>query len=406
MLIIDEISTCDVHILGRIDTSLRVILRRPQLRFGGLHILLAGNWLQQLPVARQPAYLQLSRHAIATTAIESTDSAIYIDRIRGAEAYSNVNTVVMITENMRYRADPIWRAILERWRTGIYSQSDIDSINDANYHANWNAAHAASAAFCPIIVTLNALRSEFNSSSLPTFCRKINRPLHEFYADVSRACFPLTKTQSKPLRALRDDKTGGIPIVLGIAIGSPVQCSKNASSQLKLSNGSIGCVVDFIGDSNDSVVITMRNGIEYHIHSRPPQVAFVQLLGYEDEVFLPDLPRGIVLVRLRHERSVKIQLPARTFTVAVDQVPLVPAFALISEKFQGLTVNKMILGPLRHSTRHAPQKSSFYVAVTRVKSLQQLYLMEPLSLQFLHYFKPRPDALAENARLEGLDSTS
>lgn len=99
-------------------------------------------------------------------------------------------------------------------------------------------------------------------------------------------------------------------------------------------------------------------------------------------------------------------MPQRSFTVVVKQVPLVPAFALTSEKRQGLTVIKIILGPLRHSTRHSPQRSSFYVAVTRVKTLCQLYLMEPLSLSLLKYFTPRQDAMQENSRLEALESGS
>lgn len=46
----------DVQILGRIDTSLRVIMKQPNIRFEGLHVLLVGDWLQQLPVAGQPAF--------------------------------------------------------------------------------------------------------------------------------------------------------------------------------------------------------------------------------------------------------------------------------------------------------------------------------------------------------------
>ncbi|OWZ12066.1 Helicase [Phytophthora megakarya] len=102
MLIIDEISTSDIQILRRMDSSLRIFLKRPLLRFGGLHILLGGAWLQQLPVAEQSAYLQISRHAISTTLNESTDSVVYLDRVRDAEAYPNVNIVVMLSKNMRH----------------------------------------------------------------------------------------------------------------------------------------------------------------------------------------------------------------------------------------------------------------------------------------------------------------
>lgn len=179
---------------------------------------------------------------------------------------------------------------------------------------------------------------------------------------------------------------------------------KNTSELLKLSNGSIGFVVGFVGDPDESIHVVTNNGIQHHVHTRPPQVVYVQLIGYEDRIFLSGLPPGVAPVRIRCDSSVQIKMPARTFVVSVKQVPLIPAFALTSEKCQGLTVEKMILGPLRHPTRHAPQRPSFYVAVTTVKTLQQLYLMEPLSLQYQKYFKPRPDALQESRRLEALDS--
>ncbi|POM76722.1 Hypothetical protein PHPALM_6009 [Phytophthora palmivora] len=57
LLILDEILTCDVSILGKVDASLRRILNRLTDLCGGVHVLLVGDWLQQLPVASQPAYL-------------------------------------------------------------------------------------------------------------------------------------------------------------------------------------------------------------------------------------------------------------------------------------------------------------------------------------------------------------
>ncbi|GMF61875.1 unnamed protein product [Phytophthora fragariaefolia] len=51
LLIIDEVSTCDVSITGIADASLRLLLDNPSKLFGGIYVLLVGDWLQQLPVA-------------------------------------------------------------------------------------------------------------------------------------------------------------------------------------------------------------------------------------------------------------------------------------------------------------------------------------------------------------------
>lgn len=45
LLIVDEISTCDVKILGLIDSSLRQLTGRVSILFGGVHVFLVGDWL-------------------------------------------------------------------------------------------------------------------------------------------------------------------------------------------------------------------------------------------------------------------------------------------------------------------------------------------------------------------------
>jgi hypothetical protein len=61
LLILDEISTCDVKILGMVDASLRELMNKPSRAFGGVHVLLVGDWLQQLPVV---AFRHLSLQVI------------------------------------------------------------------------------------------------------------------------------------------------------------------------------------------------------------------------------------------------------------------------------------------------------------------------------------------------------
>jgi hypothetical protein len=84
----------------------------------------------------------------------------------------------------------------------------------------------AAQTFCPIIVTSNALRSEFNWSALRKFCLHTGRLLNQFRAEVTRARFPLSNILRLAIQTIRDDKTGGMPLILRLAIGIPVQCTK------------------------------------------------------------------------------------------------------------------------------------------------------------------------------------
>jgi hypothetical protein len=85
------------------------------------------------------------------------------------------------------------------------------------------------------------------------------------------------------------------------------------------------------------------------------------------------------------------------------QIPLVPAFSLLVEKVQGLTMDSIILGPLRHDTRSSPQKTALHVATTRVKDPINMRFLEPLTMEDIEYFTPAPQLIFETRRLEQLE---
>ncbi|OWZ04872.1 hypothetical protein PHMEG_00023151 [Phytophthora megakarya] len=402
LLIIDEISTTDVKFLGMIDSELRTRKNEPDKIFGGVDFLLVGDWLQQLPTAGYPAYITIS-----PTSGRRNDDDEYLARSRGIAVYRNINTVVMLQENMRHRSDTCWREILERCVVSgfpvNYLQEDIDYVNNVCFDGNWKEEAVDIESYTPIIVTSNALRTEFNVTGTIHYCQHHNETLHEFPAKLARTRTQLTASQQRNLRMIRDDKTSNMSFLLKIAKGMPVQCTKNVSQAMKLSNGSIGFVTGFECSPEDSVRMETVDGINYAIHTCPPDIVFIKLRNYFTTQFFPELPDGTVPVLLRVEKQVEIKMPDRSFNVIVTQVPLIPAFAITSDKSQGLTVERMVLGPLRHSSRINPQRTSFYVAVTRVKTMKQLYLMERLTPEYLGYFKPSEAALAETQRLHQLE---
>ncbi|KUF86431.1 hypothetical protein AM588_10001147 [Phytophthora nicotianae] len=238
LLILDEVSTCDVSIIGKIDSSLRKFLDRSNAVFGGVHVLLVGDWLQPLPVAGQPAFMSADE-LLESRSRQQSNTSDYLDRLLGINAYKALTSVVILTENMRHQHDPVWRTILVKWRVGNYDQKDIDLVNDIAYSKNWTSSAASLESYCPIIVTSNALRVEFNFSTLRSFCQKSNVPLHRFPATVRRPRHPLTKFQRKSLGSIRDDKISGMPINLEIALGSTVQCTKNVSTTFNWQMGQL-----------------------------------------------------------------------------------------------------------------------------------------------------------------------
>ncbi|GMF26422.1 unnamed protein product [Phytophthora fragariaefolia] len=90
LFILDEISTCDIGILGKVDATPRILLNCPDKLFGGIHVLFVGDWLQQLPVAGQPAFLS-SGEILSSSGRPKKDTPEYLDRIRGITAFRALN---------------------------------------------------------------------------------------------------------------------------------------------------------------------------------------------------------------------------------------------------------------------------------------------------------------------------
>ncbi|GMF32032.1 unnamed protein product [Phytophthora fragariaefolia] len=349
LLIIDEVSTCDVSIIGKVEVSLRLLLDNPSKLFGGIHVLLVGDWLQQLPVAGQPAFIAASEILHAHNGRDA-GSADYLDRVRGINAYRSLNFVVILAENVRHRNDEVWKRILDKWRVGRYDDADIAYVNKIAYNENWTSDRADKTSYCPIIVTSNAIRVEFNSSALQAFCRESGAVFHCFPAQVTRPHHHLSNIQRKLLTCIREDKTSGMPISLEIAVGSMVQCTKNVSNHFKLANGCIGTVVAITPAQNDDIRVRVVDGVEEHQHSLPPEVVFIRLKDYSDRSFHPEFPFGVVPVCQRYERGISVKLPDRQFSVCIRQVPLVLAYSLTTEKCQGLTLTEWFL--LRFDIQH------------------------------------------------------
>ena len=65
-------------------------------------------------------------------------------------------------------------------------------------------------------------------------------------------------------------------------------------------------------------------------------------------------------------RSIKITLNYTNFNIQPTQFPMVPAFAITIEKCQGITLDAMIVAPLRTVARSKPQPNSLYVVLSRI----------------------------------------
>jgi hypothetical protein len=101
------------------------------------------------------------------------------------------------------------------------------------------------------------------------------------------------------------------------------------------------------------------------------------------------------------ERSI----PIKGYSVRRKQVPVCPAFCLTDYKVQGSTLSSAILDlKTRSNVRgqdHHKRFCSLYVQLSRLQSLDGLYLLQRIEMTDLRY-APDPQLLTEMSRLQSL----
>ncbi|KAG6948933.1 hypothetical protein JG688_00014861 [Phytophthora aleatoria] len=92
LVIIDEMSMMKKFQLSQLDTRLRAAKPMPDVAFGGVHIVLAGDFLQLPPVGGQPLYADPTRRP-----------PISVAELAGYHLWQPFLDVTMPKENARFR---------------------------------------------------------------------------------------------------------------------------------------------------------------------------------------------------------------------------------------------------------------------------------------------------------------
>ena len=143
-------------------------------------------------------------------------------------------------------------------------------------------------------------------------------------------------------------------------------------------------------------------------YSNPPVHLFVKLREI-DTVIMRNFPLGVVpLERYSNHQAkqvIKFSYHRRSAAI-IEQFPVVGAFAITTEKCQGLTFDSIFVAPLLPEERLNPQKNSLYVIFSRVKNFVNMRFLEKLTLRHLDYYKPKAEMLAETNRLNEIGRKS
>ncbi|KAJ7162718.1 hypothetical protein C8R43DRAFT_819195, partial [Mycena crocata] len=149
------------------------------LAFGGINVIFAGDFAQLPPVQQKRLYTDLTNKNIQDAGTTYGQKVVF-----GKLLWLSVNTVVMLTENMRQTGEHnrAFVDLLNRMRVGRCTSADYDLLNTrlaSNLDIDWQSTPWSEA---PVIVTENAMKDAINIQMVRDFAKTSGQPIHWYHS--------------------------------------------------------------------------------------------------------------------------------------------------------------------------------------------------------------------------------
>lgn len=322
VLIIDEISMIGEKMLARISEIGSVIRNRSE-PFGGVRVILCGDFLQLAPVGD-------------TCALES-------------DIWKKLKVEVVHLRYKHRQVDPTFGDILDRVRLGTATHGDIDYLKGASSIRRLPGA----VILCALVkraLMFNVQRFEELRQSDPGG-REVRYAARRQRVGCEKH-FAAEDGEDEDKRTLGEhSETSPFPGVLHLRIGVRVQLLVNLDIEDGLVNGSLGTVVDFIECGDVSDVCTDKNPVA-------PLVKF-------------DAGAVRLIVPVVCDELGTTIYKDPYVTGSRRQLPLQHAWAMTIHKAQGLTLSAVEI-----DARGIFAGGQFYVALSRATTLQGVYFTD------------------------------
>ncbi|KAK4068341.1 hypothetical protein Purlil1_13812 [Purpureocillium lilacinum] len=340
-LIIDEKSMLGLRMLSWIDDRLREAFpHRNEEFFGGLNILLVGDFFQLPPVLQKPLYY---------------DKEVQGVEIKGRNAYMRFDKTVFLSVVQRQCGDDqaAFRKALGELRLLQLS------------HESWKLLSGR------VQAKLDDQEVAKFADALRVYATKdrVNEYNHYHLDRLSRPVVQVIATNVGPgAAAAPDDKAGNLAKQFPVCIGARLMLTCNLWQQVGLCNGARGTVYD-IGWAPGADPIRDQ-----------PCAIMMEFDKYTGPAFLTTADGRQIVPILPVDRDFLVGATLCTRT----QFPLTVCYAITVHKSQSITEDKIVTDL---SCRDF-QTGLSYVAVSRVKTLQGLMLDAPFDRNHLTYASP------------------
>lgn len=279
ILIIDEISMMSASLFEKIDLICQRIKRNKKF-FGGIQLVITGDFLQLLPVYNNNIY-------------NDSDTRLIIESETFLKNFNSKNTI-FLNENVRQKGDDIFTNLLNKIRYNTVSDNDIILLK-----SRMNLKIDESKEPIITLVSSNKKAQMINDHNL----QKIDKKSYIFDAeydstgdneDIKKLLLTELQNQFNQKNIHKVILKKGIHVML----------IKNLDIDSGLVNGSIGTVVNFVGGLPE---VVFNNNIK-------------RVIGYTP-----------------------FELEMDKCKVVANQIPLMLAYALTIHKTQSITLDSAIL---------------------------------------------------------------
>ena len=333
VLVIDEKSFVGCKFFLLIEQRLRQIKGRQDLAFGGVSIVIVGDFKQLAPVL---------------------DAALYVSKLKihplqseGQHLYTSLfSKCIFLTENQRQANDPAMQQVLSDFTSGKFSEASYKILAKRALNGH-ELSDEEKNFFNTNAIKLCAIKQNFAQYNAQKI-KALNKPV------------TVVDSINTPPDGARftDSDAGGLPQTVVLAVGMKVMLTANIDISCSLSNGSQGIIIAIIYPRNET-----KNDLPEVL------IQFDQYTGQRS--FLADIPRVYPIGAIERTWTFRKKLYTR------KMLPIVAGYSFSIHKSQGQTLPCAIVD--LGDKDFAPGLT--YTALTRVRRLADLVFdpMPPMS---------------------------